>query len=381
MDSLPEIPTEMIGSSDLLEVSTLRLVSRQARSAFTPCASRITVVPTGECDRFLSSMAAPFSSRTVVRLTDASACMSILEKYPGLFCNIKRVVCTEAADPKAYFMSIFNTLFPNVDFFEIRCENDEEPFVVSEPFSKFRQDLKIEALSLRIEAPLNARNLTLGADWMDFDPAVCMAAESVRFVNAQFHRLPGHLTVERDFCLDHCHMPWVPDTAAVLGTVFRTATNVSLLGGDGLRLAHESRHSMAARRLVLEIEFQQDTSMLRPFFAEGPRRVEHLILRGVTMDLLTCLYGLPCLRYLDVTPGISVALRAPPVGLRHLIVRVCSSFFGRDIDMMITYVSVLRTMCRSQGTERLVVLLYSVTAQHHIRDTMQPIMTLHDGAP
>jgi hypothetical protein len=386
MDSLPEIPSETIGSFDFLDLRVLRLISRQARSAFTPCATRIRIVPTNACDRFLSSMARPFESKTIVRLSDASECMSILAKHPGLFCNVKRVICTDTADPNALWLPQFIDLFPNVDSFEIRNENDDACLVVSDSFSKFSQDLKIESVSMRINVPvLTTKNLELGADFIDFDPAVCIAANSVRITGARIHRLPGTLRVPLDFCLDHCLVTWHPiDTAtAVLGPAFRSARNLSLLGGDALYLAHEctsnSTH-MAARTLVLELN-DRDASLLPKFFAEGPRMVERLMLKGVTMDRMPCLYGIPCLRDLDLTPGLSVALRAPPAGLCKMTVRVCSSFFGRDLDMMITYVSVLRAMCKSQGTERLVVLLYGVAAQGLIQGDSESIMTLHDGPP
>ena len=390
MDSLPPLPAEMIGTSDFLDVSVLRLVSRQARDTYTPCAARITVIPTGACEQFLSNITAPFSSRTIVRLTDASECMSILEQAPHLWCNVKRVICMDTDHRVHFWLPYFDTLFPNVDSLEILCDNIEYTLVVGEAFSKFRQDLKIASPRIKVDAPiLNAKNLTLDATLIDFDPAINITVDSLTLKSSfsapiVIHKFPVSLTVQHELHLIDCRLnTWtINGTEAVLGPVFHTATNVSIVGDDAFQLANLFREGMAARRLVVSVSSMQYVLMLRYFFAHGPLSVEHLVLRGVPMDSMLFLYDLPCLRDLDMTPTGGVALRAPPAGLASLTVRFCPNFFGNVLSNMMMYVDALRTMCRGRRTERLVLLLYDVSSQERInRAGLVPRMTLHDGAP
>ena len=385
MDSLPQIPAEMIGSSDFLDVSVLRLVSRKARSIFTPCAARITIVPGPKIDPFLSSMTNPFSNRTVVRLMNVWECMPYLDKYPALWRNIRHVICTETTDRHSQWLPLFNRLFPNVESFNIEFEEDDEiqhTFVVGPGFSRFNRDLTIDAFETSIEANLTVQNLMLRGMRLRFDPTVHIIAENASFVGTAIDEFPASLTVQHKLCLDECHIGIFTDMSG-LGHAFRTATDVSLISGDALRMAHQFREGMAARTLVLELESyshnQSELVLLPEFFAEGPLLVERLTLRGAPLTSVTSLYGLTHLRYLDLTPSPSTSLRAPPAGLVHLIVRLSPGFFGRDILFMMTYVGALRIMCRSQGVLRLSVYLYEVSEQSRIRG--EPAMTIHEGAP
>lgn len=385
MESLPQIPAEMIGSFDFVDISVLRLVSRQSRSAFTPYATRITVIPGDHCDRFLSSMTVPFSSRTIVRLFDVWDCMSLLDKYPALWCNIQRVICTDSGDRRSSWLPFFSLLFPRVDSLEVRFQNDDpEPFVVGQDFARFHRDLTIHAFSMRIEADLNVQNLSLHGEILQFAPVVRVSAECAHFVGTSIHALPESLTVEREFSLDRCLVMFPSE--GVLGPVFVAASEVSLVGRGSLLAAFFNRVGMAAKTLVLELgtshlEMYDYMILLPRFFAEGPLLVERLTLRNVPMNCMAWLYGLQRLRYLDLTPSPSSALCAPPPGLAHLIVRFCPSFFGGTIVAMTTYVGALRVVCQSQRVQRLSVYLYDVHNQPRIRDVSEPTMTIHDGAP
>jgi hypothetical protein len=379
--NLPRIPIERIGTSDSVDVPTLRLVSRQARSMFTPCARSITIGT--ESDRFLSSVSAPFTESTIVRLeSEDDRITSLLFDYRTLWSNVKKVVCLDSY-PESFFPSIIDHLFPKLESFEIRCTSIEGTFVVDERFTgpKFRnRELIIHADGMRVTADLDVRTLEIVAEHVFFEPTVQITAENLS-LSLMAYLLPGTpMVVGRSFRMNHCLISGsLLHTEAVLQPVFRSATDVALIGDLAVDMAYSNRTGMVARTLLLEPESR--TRSLSRFFAEGPLLVERLTLRKVPMDCLSFLYGLRSLQYLDVTPAPSAALRAPPAGLASLIVRFYPGFFGGDIGSMTTYVGALRVMCQSQRVQRLSAYLYDVPDQSHIRDTSEPTMTLHDGPP
>jgi hypothetical protein len=383
--NLPQIPIELIGTSDDLDVSILRLVSHRARSVFTPCVKSITIG--SESDRLLSALDAPFTERTIVRLESEYDSLSLLFKYPKLWSNVKRVVCLESYRESSVPYAI-DHLFPKLESFEIRCMDNSMDgcFMVDERFtgSKFRgRELIIEANLLHVTANLDVRDLDLFAEHAFFEPTVRITAENLT-LSVNTHTLPGSLVVGRSFRMNHCTFRGSHDqTRAVLQPVFRYAMDVALISGNALDVAYAARAGMAAKTLALEPDHGRPNlhDFLSRFFADGPTLVERLTLREVSMDCLSCLYGLRNLQYLDMTPAPSAALRAPPAGLASLIVRFCPSFFGHDIRAMTTYVDALRVMCLSQRVQRLSAYLYDVPSQSDIRETSEPTMTLHDGSP